>query len=141
MSGTHSLIKPCGIRVGGNFNLRDVLPSGYLHCMNEEFFTHTCADVFGCDPQMFEFGLLVSNNEGIETDDLAVPVREIDLIVADEIWRYGEVGLPVLNPMLRVAPMPLGIMSDFRKRGRFFRQCPSYSHELSRYDCESAGAL
>ena len=61
-SGTYSFIKTLGIRVGGNLKLRDVFPRGDLHCMNEEFFTDTGADVFGSNPHMFEFGTLISDN-------------------------------------------------------------------------------
>lgn len=110
-----------GIRVGGNLNLRDVLSRSDLHCMNEEFFTDTCADVFGSNPHMFEFGLLISDNKSVETYNLAFTLCHIDLIVADEIGGYGEVLLPVLNPMLRIAPVSLGIVSNLRQSSGFFR--------------------
>ncbi len=116
LSGTHSLIEPFGIRVGGNLNLRNVISRGYLHCMNEEFFTDTRADVFGCNPHMFEFGFLIFDSKSVETNNLAFTLGHIYLIVADEFGGYGEVFLPMLNPMLRIAPMPFGIVSNHRQR-------------------------
>ena len=61
--------------------------------MNEEFFADACADVFGSNPHMFELGPLISDNQSVETNNLAFTLCHINLIVADEIGRYGEVRL------------------------------------------------
>lgn len=89
--------------------------------MNEEFFADACADVFGCNPQMLQFGSAASDYHGVEADNLAFMLRNIDLIVADEIRGDREVGLPVLNPMLGVPPVALSIVGDLRQGRGFLR--------------------
>ena len=113
----HSLIEPFGIRVGGNLDRRDVIPGGCLHCMNEEFFTDACADMFGSNPHVFEFGPL-SDNQSVETNNYVFTLCHIDRIVGNEIGGDGEVVLPMLNPMLGIAPMPFGVVSDLRSASR-----------------------
>ncbi len=93
--------------------------------MNEEFFTDTCADVFGCHPHMFEFGMLISDNQSVEANNLAFTLGHIHLIVDDEIGGYGEVLLPMLNPVLGITPMPFGVVSYSSQRRGFLRCCRS----------------
>ena len=120
-SRAHLLIEAFRIRVSGNLNLRNVICCGDLHCMNEEFFPDTCADVLGCYPHMLKFGALLTDNKSVKTNDLLVTLCRIYLIIVDEIGSDGEVGLPMLNPMFGIPPMALGIESDFRQCWGFLR--------------------
>jgi len=96
--------------------------------MNKEFFADSCTNVARCNPHVFELGSPISQDQSVEADNLVFTLRNIDLIVADEIWRDGEVGPPVLNPVLRITPIPLGIMSDLGQSSSFVWRCLANYH-------------
>lgn len=88
--------------------------------MDKQFLADTGADVCWRHPQVIQLRFVLPHNQSVETEQVSIAFSDVDLICGDEVRRDGQVVLPVLYPMFRIAPMPFSIMSNARQRGGVF---------------------
>jgi hypothetical protein len=80
--------------------------------MHKKFFADALANVSRPYPHVLELRSFAMKDQGIKAHNLAVVLRDVNLIVVNEIGRDGEFSFPMLNPMLGIAPIPLCIVGN-----------------------------
>lgn len=126
----HFPVKALCIWIGLDLNLRHVPVRCALHRMEKQRFPYTRAYVLRRHPQVIQLGFVLPNHQSVETENLVVCLGNKDWIADKVFERDREVILPVLDPMLRITPVALRVVSDLRQSCGFFRYCPAYSHPV-----------
>ena len=68
---------------------------------------------------MFELGQRFIESDRATAYDLFAVYGDLHFIFDDELWRDGQVGLPVLNPVFGIAPVALGGVRDLSQHTGF----------------------
>ena len=80
--------------------------------MQKQRLAYAGANQCGRNPHVIQLRFLLAEDQRVKADQFLFVLRRVHFVGRNKLRRDRQIILPVLDPMLRLTPMPFGIVSD-----------------------------